>query len=256
MNELNEEFDSKGLTIIGVTSESEGQTVPWIEKHGAEYAYGYNKGGKLKSALGVGGIPNAVLVNPSGTIVWQGHPSGLTASIVAAAVEGAITTPIYEWGGSAKDIKKSFLKGDFAKAIKAADKLAEKESLGAEIAKMLRGMVADRVSGCEADLERGDVRKANEGAKALVKVIKGLPEEEQIEVLLKKISKDKALKEVLKVQDKLADILATEVEKKKGCENCIKRLEKLLKDNTDQFTEGLIEAALDDYHKLLTDLRR
>jgi len=255
LNDLNEEFDSKGLTIIGVTSETEKQTVSWIEKHGAEYSYGYDKGGKLKSALGVGGIPNAVLVNPSGTIVWQGHPSGLTANIVASALEGAITTPIYQWGSSAKGIKKSFLKGDFAKAISQADKLAAKEPIGAEIATMLRGIVADRVSGCEAALERGDVRKANEGAKALVKGIKGLPEEEQLEVLLKKISKDKALKEILKVQDKLADILATEVEKKKECQNCIKRLEKLQKDNTDQFTEGLIDAALDDYHKLLKKLR-
>ena len=256
MNELNAEFESRGLTIIGVTSETEKQTVSWIEKNGAEYAYGYDKGGKLKSALGVRGIPNAVLVNPSGKIVWQGHPTSLTASTVESALDGAITTPVYEWGGSAKGIKKSFLKGDFAKAISQADKLAEKEPIGGEIAKMLRAMVANRVAGYEAALERGDVRKANEGAESLVKGVKGLPEEEQLEALIKKISKDKELKEVLKTQDKLADILATEVKKKKECENCIRRLEKLLKDNSQSFTGGLIEAALDDYHKLLKSLRR
>ena len=94
MNELNAEFESRGLTIIGVTSETEKQTVSWIEKNGAEYAYGYDKGGKLKSALGVRGIPNAVLVNPSGKIVWQGHPTSLTASTVESALDGAITTPV------------------------------------------------------------------------------------------------------------------------------------------------------------------
>jgi len=238
-----------------VTSEGEGQTTPWIEKHGARYAYGYDKGGKLKTALGVGGIPAAVLVDPSGTIVWQGHPSSLTNAIVAKAVTGAIPTPIYEWGKSAKDIKKSFLKGDYAKAIKAADKLALDETIGEEIAAMLRGVVSKRATGYASDLERGDVLKAHDGAKAFLKAIKGLPEEEVLEALVKKILKDKELKAVLKVQGKLADILASEVKKKKDCQNNLKRLKSLLEDHEGTFTGGLIEAAIADYRKMLPNLR-
>lgn len=238
-----------------MTSEGAGQTEPWIEKHGARYAYGYDKGGKLKNALGVSGIPAAVLVDPSGTIVWQGHPSSLTSAIVASAVTGSIPTPIYEWGKSAKDIKKSFLKGDYAKAIKAADKLSEKEDIGKEIGTMLRGVVAKKVAGFEADLERGDVRKAFEGAKALMKGIKGMPEEETLEELTKKISKDKELKAIHKVQDKLASILEMEVKKKKDCQNNIKRLTSLLEGYEGTFTGGLIEEALDKHRKMLPNLR-
>ena len=226
-----------------------------MEKHGARYAYGYDKGGKLKTALGIGGIPAAVLVDPSGTIVWQGHPSGLTSSIVAGALTGAIPTPIYERGKSAKDIKKSFLKGDYSKAIKAADKLAGKEPIGAEIATMLRGVVAKRAASYAEDLERGDVRKANVGARSFLKTIKGLPEEEILEALVTKISKDKALKAVLKVQEKLATILESEVKKKKDCQNNIKRLKGLLEENKGTFTGGLIEAAISDYQKMLPGLR-
>lgn len=238
-----------------MTSEGEGQTTPWIEKHGARYAYGYDKGGKLKTALGIGGIPAAVLVNPSGTIVWEGHPSRLTNAIVAKAVTGAIPTPIYEWGKSAKDIKKSFLKGDYAKAIKAADKLAAKEEVGKELATMLREVVTKKVASYEADLERGDVRKANEGAKAFQKAIKGMPEEEVLKALVTRISKDKELKAVLKAQDKLAGILASEVKKRKDCQNSLKRLKSLLEDHEGTFTGGLIEAAISDYRKRLPNLR-
>ena len=238
-----------------MTSEGEGQTTPWIEKHGARYAYGYDKGGKLKTALGVGGIPAAVLVDPSGTIVWEGHPSSLTASIVAKAVTGAIPTPIYEWGKSAKDIKKSFLKGDYAKAIKAADKLAAKEDIGKEIGTMLRGVVTKRAAGYASDLERGDVLKAHDGASAFLKAIKGMPEEEEMKALVAKISKDKELKAVMKAQSKLAAILKIEVKKKKDCQNNLKRLKSLLEDHRGTFTGGLIEAAIADHRKMLPDLR-
>ncbi len=218
-----------GLSIVGVTSEGESQTEPWVESKGARYAYAYDRGGKLQKALGVSGIPNAVLVDPSGTILWQGHPSSLTNALVEEAIKGSITTPVYEWGGSAKGIKKAFLKGNFAKALKEADKLAEDEELGTEIGVMLRKMVADRVASYEADLERGDVLKAYDGAKALASGIKGLPEEERISALLKAISKDKAHKAALKAQTKLIEISALELRRKKDCDESIKQLEKLMK---------------------------
>ncbi|MFT5080707.1 MAG: hypothetical protein ACJAZ8_002822 [Planctomycetota bacterium] len=226
---MEDKYGSQGLTVVGVTSEGESQTEPWVESKGARYAYAYDRGGKLKNALGVTGIPNAVLVDPSGTILWQGHPSSLTNELVEQAIKGSIETPIYEWGGSAKGIKKAFLKGDFAKALKEADKLAEEEELGTEIGTMLRKMVADRVASFEADLERGDVLKAYDGAKAISSGIKGLPEEERISAMLKKISKDKDLKSALKAQTKLNEIMALELRRKKDCDESIKQLEKLMK---------------------------
>ena len=68
--------------MVGVTSEGESQTEPWVESKGARYAYAYDRGGKLSRALGVTGIPNAVLVDPSGTILWQGNPGSLTNELV------------------------------------------------------------------------------------------------------------------------------------------------------------------------------
>ena len=89
LNELEEQFGGKGLSIIGVTSEGAGPTEKWVAKKKAAYAYGYDKGGALKRELGVTGIPAAFLVDPSGKIVWQGHPSSLSSNLIEEHIKGA-----------------------------------------------------------------------------------------------------------------------------------------------------------------------
>ncbi len=231
---------------MALTSESKSQTEPWVADKGAEYAYAYDKGGKMKRALGVRGIPNAILVDPSGKIIWQGHPSSVTDELVEKAIEGAISTPVYEWDKSTKAIKKAFLSGDFGKAIKAADKLAEQNDLGKEIGQMLRGMVVKRVTTIEADLENGDVFQAFSAAEALVKKVKGLPEAAVLKTLIADVSNDKNQKKILKTQGKLADLIAEERTKRKEADKIIKGLEGLLKSNDDEYTAEKIKKAIKD----------
>ena len=249
---MNEKFASQGLSIVGLTSESADKTEPWIESKGVKYAYAYDKGGKLSNALGVSGIPNAVLVDTSGKIIWQGHPSGLDEATIAKAIEGAISVPVYEWADSAKKIKKAFLEGDFGDAIKEADALAEKEDLGKEIGDMLRNMVKGRVATIEADLEKGEVLRAHDAAKALSKNLKGLPEEEAVKALVKKITDDKDLKKAMKTQEKLAEIMAEERKKQKDCDKLIKAVEKLQKSCDHEYTSEQLKEAL----KALQEERR
>ncbi len=253
---MDEEFSSKGLSIVALTSEGESKTEEWVESKGAKYAYAYDRGGKLSRSLGVTGIPDAVLLDASGTIIWQGFPSSVPKDLIVQALEGAISTPVYEWGNSAKNVKKAFLKGDLAKAIKAADQLATKEELGTEIAKMLRGIVVTQVAKVESDLEKGEVYKAFEGAKALMKNIKGLPEEDTLKAMSKSITDDKVLKKVLSTQGKLVEILATERTKQKECDKCLKKLESLLKSNEDEYTADKISAAIKDIKTERRKLKR
>ena len=65
MNDLEESYKAKGLSVIGVTSEGASDTVKWIAEKGVKYAYGYDKSGKFSAYCGVSGIPHAVLFNPS-----------------------------------------------------------------------------------------------------------------------------------------------------------------------------------------------
>ena len=108
MNQLQDKYESKGLSIIGVTSESQSSTEPWVSKHGARYAYGYNSG-SLKGKF-PGGIPMAILVDPSGNIVWKGHPSSLKDGDIEKALAGALETPMWEWPASAKSVRSSLKK--------------------------------------------------------------------------------------------------------------------------------------------------
>lgn len=255
MNELHEEFESKGLTIIGVTSESESNTEPWIDSKGATYPYAYDKGGKLKRALGVSGIPHAFLVSPGGTIVWEGHPGNLKASTIEANLEGAISKPLYEWSGGAKKAKQAFLKNDFAGALAAAAKLAKDDPFGTEVEGVLKSILASRVQKIEGALRLGDILTAYEGAKVLSKGLKGLPEEETIKAALKRISKEKDLKATLKVQEKLRDITSEEVTKKKEADANTDKLEKLLKGNEGTFVGNAIETKIKDYRKMRGSLR-
>lgn len=238
-----------------MTSESESQTEPWVEDKGATYAYAYDKGGKFSKAMGVSGIPHAFLVSPDGTIVWEGHPASLDAATIEKNLEGVISKPLYEWTGGAKKAKQAFLKNDFAGALAAAAKLAEKDPFGTEIEGVLRSILAGRMQKIEEALKAGDVLKAYDGAKALSKGLKGMPEADTIKATLKRIAKEKDLKETLKVQEKLRDITAEEVRKKKEADAVMDKLEKLLKGHEGSFVGDQIEAKISEYRKLRAQLR-
>jgi uncharacterized protein YktA (UPF0223 family) len=238
-----------------VTSEGESQTEPWVESKGARYPYAYDPGGKLSRELGVSGIPAAFLVDPTGKIVWQGHPGNLDNATVEKHLEGALTRPIYEWSGSAKKVKQAFLKGDFAKALDEAAKLAEDDPFGEEVAGIVRGILEGRMASYEAALERGDILKAYEGFKGISKGLKGLPEEERVKEALKAISKDKEMKATMKAQEKLAELSAVELRRQKDCDEVIADLEKLLK-GKEGFVATAIEAKLKEVRTTRSKLAR
>lgn len=245
LNELDEQFSGKGLSVIGVTSEPSGPTEKWVAKKKAHYAYGYDKGGALKRALGVTGIPAAFLVNPSGEIVWQGHPSGVSSSLIEEHIVGAITKPLYEWSGKAGAIKKSFLKGDFSKALAAAAKLAKDDPFGEEAADLLQAILTSRVASFQTALEKGDILAVYDGAKALAKGVKGLPEADTLKAMLKTISKDKGMKATMKLQKRLAKVLEEDLRRRKDCDERTAALEKLLKGHDGTFFGDQVVKAMD-----------
>jgi len=73
---------------------------------------------------------------------------------------------------------------------------------------------------------------------------------------LETISKDKDLKKALGVQQKVVEILATEVGKKKECDECIKKLEKLKKGFEETRTGELISDAIKSFRDKQGKLQR
>ena len=87
VNEIHKKYESKGLVVIGLTQESNSDIKAFVKAKKMEYNVGTDKGGKLNKELGVAGIPHAVLVDKTGTIVWEGHPAGLKDEDIEKALK-------------------------------------------------------------------------------------------------------------------------------------------------------------------------
>ncbi|MEO0454100.1 MAG: TlpA disulfide reductase family protein [Verrucomicrobiota bacterium] len=78
LNDLYKKFDQDGLVVIGVTKEKKGVVEPFVEDFkDMDYSVAIDKTGALSKHFGVRGIPHALLVDKSGTVVWEGHPATL-----------------------------------------------------------------------------------------------------------------------------------------------------------------------------------
>src|SRR5205814_10156167 len=170
LNELKDKLGEKGLTVIGVTEEGKKDTEPWISSKGAKYAYGYDKGGKLKSQLGVGGIPHAFLVDPTGKIIWEGHPGELPEDVIEKALTGALTKPVWDWPAAAKGVRAALAKHKYGDAISEASKLTEAD-MGPTIKSAIQTLVSSRVKAMQSALGAGDFLSAQESAESLSREI-------------------------------------------------------------------------------------
>jgi len=78
--ELDKQYRPKGVVIIGLTNEPKTTVEPFAREIGMTYPVG--GGSSTASQYGVTGIPHAFVVDPSGRVVWEGHPmSGLDKAI-------------------------------------------------------------------------------------------------------------------------------------------------------------------------------
>jgi len=243
LNELQEEYKSKGLSIVGVTSESREKTDPWIAKHKAAYPYAFDKGGKLSRGVKVSGIPAAVLVNPRGKVVWKGHPSKLSKSLIEEHIKGASKNPpgldglTKDWPESAAPAKKLLKKGKIGKALATAQKLAEKDQACKAAVDTLTGMATAEVDSIKELKEAGDILGALDTAKLAKKSLNGCDLVKEVEALQKEIKADKTSSAVLRAQMQLAKIetKAADVRKKKEVDSIVKKLDKLIAKNADNY---------------------
>jgi len=88
MTELNREFASQGVQIIGVSLDSDrGSLSKFVRKHKLTWPQYYDGRGwknKLAKAWGVNSIPRIFLLSPDGEVLWSGHPNGLDKQLKQA----------------------------------------------------------------------------------------------------------------------------------------------------------------------------
>ena len=178
-----------------------------MDETGAAYAYAYDSSDGLMRALGARGYPSAALVDPSGAVVWTGHPAALESSIVAAHLEGAFPRPIWEWPKSTKSVAKALGKRQFAKALAALEKLQGSDDTIPVIQSGVEAMVASRMAMLEKLFAEGDFLTALECAERARVELKGLEEPyDRASELVKHIKKDKEAKRVMGFQEDLLEL--------------------------------------------------
>ncbi len=253
LNELNKEFSSKGLTVLGVTWEAEKPTEKWVAQHGMEYAYAYDPGGKLKRELGVGGIPHAFLIDPEGIVVWRGHPASLKKPMIEEVLTGSLAAPLWDWPESADEVAEALMDGRFDKALAALEKLepAAREGLETQV----RGLLARRRSTLEAARDAGDWLQVEWRAERLADAAEGLPEQELAEGLLAELKSDRVKKGILKAQEELRKLEAkTDFGKASKLEKSIKKLEKLGDEHAGTIVEREAQERLARWREVLDKL--
>ena len=228
-----------------MTGEGKGDTEKWVEAKGAKYPYGYDKGGKISGYFGITGIPQSVLIDPSGNVVWRGSPGSLTDTMIESSVAGALEVPVWKWPEQAKKARQAVQKRQFAKALQEARALGDE---GAKIATALENLVKGRVAGLEATAKSGDWLGVEERGKSLEKELAGLPEEARVTEILQQLKGDKDAQAVLSAQKDVRKLMSGKI--KKGD---IPRIEKKLKEISAEFPGT---GASRDAEKAITVLRQ
>ena len=211
LNELQSKFGDKGLSVIGVASESESLTTPWIESTGAKYAYAFDKSSALMQAVGATAFPSAVLIDASGEIVFAGHPASITDGMVASAVSGALAKPLFEWPDELSKAAKLAGKDKLADAIAAVEKQGEGFS---EYAELLIASANQRIASIKAAAQTSDWLYVESRSKALASSLGSRPEVAEIKAVMDQLKGDKTAKAVLKAQKNVAKMFAKPVSRK------------------------------------------
>lgn len=201
-------------------------TEPWIAKHGAKYAYAYDKGAKVKRWFGVNGIPHAVLVDATGSVVWRGHPGELSESMLEEHLTGTLSKPIFEWPDAAQGVGKSLVKGEFAAALAAARTLSEADG-GPEVVAQVSAVIDARVAQVEGWRKAGNVYDVLETGARLAQGLEGHEHAAKVAALVAEVEADKDAKPVLEAQKRIRKMRAKDPSKRKEIEGQMDDLEKI-----------------------------
>ena len=72
LNEVHRRFKDR-LVVIGISDEP-AETVRALQEPRIEYFLAIDAQARMKTALGITGIPHAILLEPQGCVVWEGYP--------------------------------------------------------------------------------------------------------------------------------------------------------------------------------------
>lgn len=184
IQELHEKYGPDGLVVLGLSDEDEETVAKFVDENG--YTARIAAGSPSGPDWGVEGIPDTILIDPSGEIVFRGHPMELSESLVAKTVKKAKKPdPRAALAVAIADVSAPALApavaaaagGDLAKAFTLAE--ASLQGPDAEAAAKVKKAVEAHVdlvlSQAQAMAQRKDVRAALDAFRLVEKSVAGTP---------------------------------------------------------------------------------
>lgn len=245
-----------------MTGETKEKTEPWVEQHSMQYDFGYMTKESLApfmKALGMGGYPSAVLVNPKGVVVWTGHPASLSGSVIKKHLRGASKTPVdigavvREWPKEAVHVKSAFVAGKLSKALEEAKKLPQEWPVAGDVERV----VTKYITGLRDLHSAGDILGFTTAMKEASKSLHGLPELTELQATLKELQRDAAARSVLSGQKKLAKLSdqIEELRKSKDAQALSGKIRKLADKHPDTIVSRTAEKLLARIEKARVHMR-
>jgi hypothetical protein len=195
-------YGDQGFTVVAISDEGPAVVQKFVKDGKLGYPIGVDPGGKTKRAFGVGGIPQAFLVNVDGRVIWEGHPGGgeYENLLKQELVQTNTYVPPKELHASLKQAVAKAKDGQFAEAIKLA---RGAEAAGDDAKVLIDGITAK----AKARLARAQKLNEAEGRtyealqmlQDLAKRYAGLEEATTAKTLSEQWTKDKAMAEAISV---------------------------------------------------------
>ena len=151
--------------MLALSSEPADKVEPYLEQLGVTLRTGANSA--TSGRFGVKGIPDAALIAPDGTLVWQGHPSSLSDSKIEEVLKDAkkpaeggflAFRPTVPAEGALEKAVEATIEGKLKKAYDEARDVVEGGRASEAEKENAKALIA------ELDQHVDDLMKAGEGA--------------------------------------------------------------------------------------------
>lgn len=153
------------------------QTAEWTKKRGVQYAFADDTGYSLAGPFDVYGLPHAVVVAPTGSVLYSGPSDGVTEALLKEHLDGALAKPLFKLPDAVASVRDALIRGDLVAARKAALALpADAEGL-ADAKDALDKLRALKLKGVESAVAAGDLLGVETLAAALEPACADRPED-------------------------------------------------------------------------------
>ena len=225
MNELYAKFRDKGLSVLGVTGETPGQTAPFIRDNEALYPYAFDPDLATMRWFNQSGFPSAVLIDADGRVAWKGHPASLKEATIEKAIAGALLQPVFEVEGWSA-IRELLDEERYAEAYAKVD-ATEGDAVRDRLRNGVDRILGRRMLDLKELWDAGEYLAVSESCDRLEKQISGLPELGQVLSYGAEMKKTRDIRDILAAQEKVRDMIPQGRLKSAQKQKLIKDLNKL-----------------------------